>query len=118
MHKHLTLKPSFKGQSKWLISENITLAQHLVLQFFKLIRTCLFSILGLLYILDAILTEWTSFTDCSVTCGRGTKTRKRKIVANATNDEASAPILQETKDCTLEDCITEGKQYKCVLMLV
>ena len=48
---------------------------------------------------QCIYTDWTDWTSCTVTCGNGTQTRARNVVAGFC-DEA----LQETRVCQMEPC--------------
>jgi hypothetical protein len=49
--------------------------------------------------IQCIYSDWTSWTSCTVTCGNGTQTRARNIVAGFCTE----PLLQ-TRVCQMEPC--------------
>ena len=69
---------------------------------------------------DCKLTEWTT-TQCSATCGGGTKTRSRRIVALPTGNGQACPAANEltvTEACNSDPCpvdcvMSEWKETQC-----
>lgn len=51
-------------------------------------------------IVDCVVTEWTDWTPCSVTCGIGTTDKYRRIVTEARNGGVACPRkLSKRKRC-------------------
>ncbi|KAF6017806.1 spon1 [Bugula neritina] len=54
---------------------------------------------------DCMLTEWSAFSSCSVTCGTGLKSRSRQIKRRNSGNGAMCPkSTTQTEVCTLDDC--------------
>merc|ERR1711962_169241 len=53
---------------------------------------------------DCKVEDWSSWTDCSATCGGGTKTRGRGVVQEAENGGAPCPALEEEESCNTDQC--------------
>jgi len=53
------------------------------------------------------LGEWSEFTECSVTCGNGTKVRTRSCVIDCENGTI------ETKECYSNMTCCPGNEIKC-----
>jgi Spondin-like TSP1 domain/Thrombospondin type 1 domain len=53
---------------------------------------------------DCQVSDWSSWSACSATCGPGTRTRTRKVVMPADNDGQACPPLTETEACKDKDC--------------
>jgi len=48
--------------------------------------------------------DWSSWSDCSATCGGGTKTRGRGVVQEAEIGGAVCPTLEEEESCNTDQC--------------
>jgi len=48
--------------------------------------------------------DWSSWSDCSATCGGGTKTRGRGVVQEAEDGGAVCPALEEEESCNTDQC--------------
>jgi len=53
---------------------------------------------------DCKVEDWSSWSDCSTTCGGGTKTRGRGVVQEAENGGAACPALEEKEPCNTDQC--------------
>merc|ERR1719447_1972431 len=53
---------------------------------------------------DCEVEDWSSWSDCSATCGGGTKTRGRGVVQEAENGGAVCPALEEKESCNTDQC--------------
>jgi len=53
---------------------------------------------------DCKVEDWSSWSDCSATCGGGTKTRGRGVVQEAENGGAPCPALEEEESCNTDQC--------------
>ena len=47
---------------------------------------------------------WSEWSDCSVTCGIGSESRDRKILAKPSNGGKQCPDLEEKRECLQPDC--------------
>lgn len=50
---------------------------------------------------DCVVSDWSSFSDCSKPCGGGTRTRTRTVIKNKTG---KGLILTETESCNTQQC--------------
>uniref|UniRef100_A0A5S6QL80 Chitin-binding type-2 domain-containing protein n=1 Tax=Trichuris muris TaxID=70415 RepID=A0A5S6QL80_TRIMR len=50
------------------------------------------------------VSEWEPWTECSVTCGRGTMYRKRTLVSSPANSTSVCPPLEQLRSCKLQEC--------------
>ena len=58
---------------------------------------------------DCVMSEWSSWTDCSKTCGGGTKTRTRKIETPSANGGVACSSTFEEQACNTQACATDCK---------
>ena len=61
------------------------------------------------------MNTWENWSNCSTTCGPGTKTRSRDIAINAAYGGANCtgPTDDET-DCNLRECPGKSSYFLCV----
>ena len=55
-------------------------------------------------IVDCIVSEWEVWTECSKTCGNGTKARARQVLTPAANDGRKCSSLTESSVCNEISC--------------
>jgi len=48
--------------------------------------------------------DWSSWSECSTTCGDGTRTRERKVVQEPENGGAACQDREERDSCNTEPC--------------
>jgi len=53
---------------------------------------------------DCKVEDWSSWSDCSATCGGGTKTRGRGVVREAEIGGVPCPALEEEEPCNTDQC--------------
>uniref|UniRef100_A0A8C6S9J9 Spondin-1 n=1 Tax=Neogobius melanostomus TaxID=47308 RepID=A0A8C6S9J9_9GOBI len=53
------------------------------------------------YTIPCMLTPWSDWSECSVTCGRGTRTRQRMLKSDPTE---CSEELEQTEKCMLPEC--------------
>ena len=53
---------------------------------------------------DCKVGDWKPWGACTVTCGNGTKTRRREIILGPKNGGVSCPALKETVACEMPKC--------------
>ena len=55
---------------------------------------------------DCKVEDWSSWSECSATCGGGTRTRERKVVQEPENGGAACPFQdqEEEESCKTEPC--------------
>lgn len=58
-----------------------------------------------------IVSDWTAWTPCSVTCGVGHQDRRRTIVRRSVLPGMYCPVLREDRMCDLEKCNWESFQF-------
>ena len=59
----------------------------------------------MLVVVDCVISEWSNWGDCSVTCGDGLHTSERHIVAEAEYGGQDCPdMLTRQKQCSVESC--------------
>merc|ERR1719447_2721711 len=55
-------------------------------------------------VVDCKVEDWSTWSDCSATCGGGTKTRGRGVLQEAENGGAVCPALEEEEPCNTDQC--------------
>lgn len=53
---------------------------------------------------DCEVSDWGAWTDCSETCGGGTRLRTREVVTDPEGDGQGCPPLVESEDCNTDLC--------------
>uniref|UniRef100_A0A7S1NC01 Spondin-like TSP1 domain-containing protein n=1 Tax=Eutreptiella gymnastica TaxID=73025 RepID=A0A7S1NC01_9EUGL len=53
---------------------------------------------------DCLTTEWTAWSECSVSCGGGRQLRTRSVETQPTEGGAPCPPTEETQDCGTKAC--------------
>lgn len=53
---------------------------------------------------NCTVSNWTDYSNCSVTCGTGVKYRNRTVLLPPYGAGAPCPVLNETTSCTLDPC--------------
>ena len=53
---------------------------------------------------DCEVEDWSSWSECSATCGGGTRTRERKVVQEPENGGAACQDREEEESCKTEPC--------------
>jgi hypothetical protein len=53
---------------------------------------------------NCLVTEWTEYSTCSVTCEKGTKTKTRSVTRNAAHGGVECPTLSITNSCEEGAC--------------
>lgn len=62
--------------------------------------------------IDALVSDWSEWSDCSQSCGEGTKTRTRRILKNARNGgKQFRDKLSESASCNLKPCPAEDCEF-------
>ena len=54
-------------------------------------------------VVDCILSEWSSYNKCNVTCGNGFKTRQRTVLSPERNG-GKCDIPRSRIPCTMDQC--------------
>ncbi len=54
--------------------------------------------------IDCVLSDWGPWSECSATCGGGTRTRTRTVLVQAQNGGAPCGALSETEACNTQPC--------------
>lgn len=54
-----------------------------------------------------LVSRWSSWTPCSMMCGRGKKTRTRRIIQNSQNRGRACPKLTRSKSCRGRNCTSK-----------
>lgn len=54
--------------------------------------------------IDCVVSRWSSWSVCSVTCGLGLKTRTRNVLIHPQNGGKLCPRLQKRKSCRFDEC--------------
>ena len=53
---------------------------------------------------DCNLTEWTSWSSCTITCSGGTQMRNRSVLRSEQFGGQACPELEETNGCNTKEC--------------
>jgi len=53
---------------------------------------------------DCKVSEWSSCSSCSASCGGGTQTRTRVVLVQPKNNGASCPPLEDIDECNTQEC--------------
>eukprot|EP01004_Peranema_trichophorum_P002386 NODE_144_length_3469_cov_340.552002_g122_i1.p1 GENE.NODE_144_length_3469_cov_340.552002_g122_i1~~NODE_144_length_3469_cov_340.552002_g122_i1.p1 ORF type:complete len:1105 (-),score=461.08 NODE_144_length_3469_cov_340.552002_g122_i1:155-2980(-) len=53
---------------------------------------------------DCQVSDWSSWSECTATCGGGKQYRTRKVVKNSANGGSECPHQQETQSCNVQVC--------------
>ena len=61
-------------------------------------------ILFIINLVDCVVSEWEVWTECSKSCGKGTKTRDRQVLIPAANDGRECSSLTESSVCNEISC--------------
>lgn len=69
----------------------------------------IFIVIFYLAVISPMWTQWSPWSDCSTSCGRGQMTRKRRC---SHNNECFGRN-SDTKDCNVHNC----REYECVLSI-
>lgn len=60
--------------------------------------------------IDCVVSAWTNWTKCSISCGKGgITTRSRTVVTPDKDGGSKCPILSESKECDYVPCASECK---------
>lgn len=62
---------------------------------------------------DCEVSEWSSWTNCSKTCGTGQQTRTRTLTKQASFGGSNCPPLLETRDCNTQACPVPPTRVDC-----
>lgn len=54
--------------------------------------------------IDCVVSEWSSWNDCSKPCDGGTRTRTRTVVTKEANGGKACPSLTDTSSCNTQAC--------------
>jgi hypothetical protein len=60
---------------------------------------------------DCLVSDWSSYSDCSKPCGGGIRTRTRTVIKNPTGKGLLCPTLTETESCNTQQCATVSYSY-------
>jgi hypothetical protein len=61
---------------------------------------------------DCVVSKFSAWTPCSMTCGPGTRSRSRKILEEGANGGKRCPALQQRMDCDADICPVDCKLSK------
>lgn len=53
---------------------------------------------------DCVVSEWTGWGDCSVTCGAGLQYATREVIQEPLFNGADCPVLHKSQQCVQENC--------------
>merc|ERR1719230_909880 len=59
---------------------------------------------GEIFPVDCEVEDWSLWSECSATCGGGTRTRERKVVKEPENGGAACQDREEEGSCKTEPC--------------
>ena len=68
----------------------------------------------LILTVDCQLSEWDAWEQCSLSCGGGAQTRKRKIITEPEFGGISCSTLRQTRPCYINGCPGNGTKKKVI----
>ena len=71
---------------------------------------------SLCLLVDCVVSAWSAWSDCNVTCGGGSQSRNRTITTlSAFNGSACPSELAETLSCNTQACPTATQNETCTV---
>lgn len=68
-----------------------------------------YEVFAIIFAVDCNVTEWTTWSSCSVTCGGGMKSSTRKIISEPLFDGKLCPdSLDKEEECVKDPCIGDS----------
>ena len=56
------------------------------------------------FLVNCVMSNWSSYGTCTVTCGGGTQTRTRTITQEAQHGGTACEALSESQNCSPDPC--------------